>query len=287
MLTQSDIDGLARALVGTTLAAGRAIMAHYKTGLRVDQKSDNSPVTQADQEAEDIILAGLDAIAPGVPVVAEEAASRGQQPKTSDALGDVFFLVDPLDGTRGFIKGRTEFTVNIGLIQAGLPTAGIVYAPALGQLYLTDGPRMGRQARVDDPRGQTDIDLDNSRLLALRPFGEGPLTAVSSRYVSKRIDRALARLEAGRIDANSSIKFCMVARGDAHFYPRFGEISEWDTAAGAAVLKATGGTVTGLDGQPLTYGKAESGYRNRAFVAWGRPDPDEAMLATLREIAAT
>lgn len=284
MLTQRDIDGLGRALVPSSLAAGRAILAHFKTDVRVDQKADESPVTQADQDAEDIILSALAAIAPGVPVVAEEAASRGDQPKSAVELGDAFFLVDPLDGTRGFIKGRSEFTVNVGLIVAGVPAAGVVYAPALGLLYMTDGPQQSLEIAVSDPKSDRPGDLAEGHPVALKRFDERPLVAVSSRYVAKRIDRALDLLGARRIDANSSIKFCMVARGDAHLYPRFGEISEWDTAAGAAVLRCAGGSVTGLDGAPLVYGKAETGYRNRAFVAWGRPEPEDTILATLRQV---
>lgn len=282
MLSDSEIDQLSRALLPATLQAGAAIMRHFKSGVHVQHKSDNSPVTLADQQAEDIILEALAETATGVPVVAEEAASRGEAPRDCPDLTGEFILVDPLDGTRGFIKGRNEFTVNIGFVSDGLPVLGLVYAPALGTLYASRTGRSAIRLEIADPaHPASDMDYEGATPLSLRTRGDGGLIAVSSRYQSKRLDAALAKLEASQVNANSSIKFCMVAQGDAHFYPRLGEISEWDTAAGAGVLGSAGGAMTGLDGNPLTYGKVSANYRNAPFVAWGQPEPDPRILSVL------
>jgi len=270
---------LADALVATTLQAGRAIMRHYRRDVTVMTKGDDSPVTLADQEAEAIILEALAREMPQVPVVAEEQSERGETPQTGDEL----FLVDPLDGTRGFIKGRTEFTVNIALVRAGVPVFGIIYAPALNQFYASIGPNCAVAADITPDTRATRLAALDCRRIQTRPLDLDRIVAVSSRYVSKRLDARLKALNAERMDANSSIKFCMVARGDADIYPRYGEICEWDTAAGAAILMAAGGSVTDLDGTPSRYGKAASNFRNKAFVAWSTPEPPPKMVAALRD----
>jgi len=277
MIDDSEFHNLAEALLPATLAAGRKIMSHYRSDLVVEHKRDESPVTRADREAEDILVAALDRAAPHVPVVAEERMSTGQIPVVENDL----FLVDALDGTRGFIKGRTDFTVNIGYAANSRSRFGIVYAPALSQLYMTVGPNAAIQAEISPNVSVSTISDLNARPLATRPLNRGDLTAVSSRNVAKSLSERLKLLRATRLDRSSSIKFCVVARGDADIYPRFGAISEWDTAAGAAIVQAAGGCVTGIDGTPSHYGKAEHGFKNDAFVAWSTPEPDPTILSIL------
>ena len=235
--------------------AGEVVMRVYagEHGLRT--KADDSPVTEADELAEALIVAGLAAIAPAVPIVAEEAAAAGRVPAT----GDRFWLVDPLDGTREFVQRNGEFTVNIALIDGGRPVLGVVLAPALGELYWgIAGVGAGRQ----DRHGERTI-----RCRCLPPQG---LTVLASR--SHGDEAALASYLSGRRvaavrHAGSSLKLCLLAAGEADLYPRFGRTMEWDIAAGHAVLAAAGGEVLDLDGQPLRYGKP--GFENPHFVARG------------------
>jgi len=259
----TEASALVQSLIYTAQRAGAAIMAVYATDFAVRDKADASPVTAADEAAEKIILADLGKISPGVPVVAEEAVAAGKVP----VIADRFFLVDPLDGTREFISHRDEFTVNIALIEAGRPVVGVVFAPARHELYWGDvGAR--RAGRIDaDPDG-TMPSLGNL-IEARLPPAEG-LTAVASRsHRTPETDAFLANYPVREfLSIGSSLKFCLVAGGAADLYPRVGTTMEWDTAAGHAVLSAAGGSVTGLDGEPFTYGKP--GFRNGNFVAWGR-----------------
>jgi 3'(2'), 5'-bisphosphate nucleotidase len=262
---------LARALLASVLEAGRVEMHHYNAGVVVETKADRSPVTLADREAEAILVAGIADAAPGVPVIAEEAVAEGRLPQ----VGDTFFLVDPLDGTREFINHRGEFTVNVALVVNRRPDFGIVYAPALGELYLTLAVDRAAFARIM-PQAPTpslgDLKLDDIR--ARRP-DPARLAAVASRsHLTPETAAFLARYDiAKRHDAGSSLKFCLIARGEADIYPRLGPTMEWDTAAGQAVLTAAGGSVTRLDGTPLDYGKSGEGYRNPHFIAWGGAGP--------------
>ena len=227
----------------------------YGTDFRVQDKADASPVTEADERAEACILAALAALTPDIPIVSEEAAAKGHTPKVSDR----FWLVDPLDGTREFVNRNGEFTVNIAMIEHGAPTLGVVVAPALERAFWG---ALGVGAFVDDT-GQ-------SRAISCRrPPPEG-LTVVSSRSHGDR--EALNKYLAGRRIAassysGSSLKFCLIAAGEADLYPRLGRTMEWDTAAGHAVLAAAGGQVMGLDGTALKYGKPE--FANPHFVAMG------------------
>ena len=250
----AQVSGLAR-------QAGAVVMAVYATGFAVRGKADASPVTEADERAEAVILAGLAALTPGIPVVAEEAVAGGVKP---DVSGGRFWLVDPLDGTREFISGNGEFTVNIALIEHGLPVLGVVFAPALGGA----GGRLfagatGQGAWVEDGQGQRAI-----RCRA--PPAEG-LTVLASRSHSNAT--ALQAFLSGRrvarlTNAGSSIKLCLLAEGKADLYPRHGRTMEWDIAAGHAVLVAAGGNVLTLDGHgPLGYGKP--GFENPNFFACG------------------
>jgi 3'(2'), 5'-bisphosphate nucleotidase len=223
-----------------------------RRGFEIESKSDSSPVTEADRAAELIILAALARAAPGVPVIAEEEVAAGRIP----SHGDCYFLVDPLDGTKEFCRGGDDYTVNIGLIEHREPKLGLVYAPASGTLH---GGRVGEGAWFDEGGGR--------RAIRTRPRGE-QLTAVASK--SHLNQATIDYLEAavgtcGYVAIGSSLKFCILADGKADIYPRASPTSEWDTAAGHAILLAAGGLVDGPDGAPLRYGKPA--FLNSAFVA--------------------
>jgi 3'(2'), 5'-bisphosphate nucleotidase len=252
-----------QSLIYTAQRAGGAIMAVYATEFVVRDKADASPVTAADEAAEKILLADLAAIAPGVPVVAEESVAAGRVP----VVADRFFLVDPLDGTREFVSRRDEFTVNVALIEAGEPVLGVVFAPARHELYWGD-VKAQKAGRIDaDPDGT--MPSMGAIICARLPPRQG-LTAVASRsHRTPETDAFLANYQVTEFRSiGSSLKFCIVAAGEADIYPRVGTTMEWDTAAGHAVLRAAGGSVTGLAGEPFRYGKP--GFRNGNFVARGR-----------------
>jgi 3'(2'), 5'-bisphosphate nucleotidase len=252
-----------QSLIYTAQRAGAAIMAVYATDFAVRDKADASPVTAADEAAEKILLADLAVIAPGVPVVAEESVAAGHVP----VIAERFFLVDPLDGTREFVSHRDEFTVNVALIDAGEPVLGVVFAPARRELYWGD-VRAGKAGVIDaDPDG-TMPSLGTAISARVRPAGG--LTAVASRsHRTPETDAFLTNYSIAEFRSiGSSLKFCLVAAGQADLYPRLGTTMEWDTAAGHAVLSAAGGRVTGLAGEPFRYGKP--GFKNGNFVAWGR-----------------
>jgi 3'(2'), 5'-bisphosphate nucleotidase len=232
--------------------AGEAILEIVRRGFEIETKGDSSPVTVADRAAEQIILAALAGAAPGVPVIAEEEVAAGRIP----AHDDIYFLVDPLDGTKEFCRGGDDYTVNIGLIEDGVPTLGVVFAPATGRLH---GGSVGIGAWLDDGQGR--------KRIRTRPRGE-QLTAVASRsHLNQATIDYLEEAAGGcsYVGVGSSLKFCIVAEGQADIYPRASPTSEWDTAAGHAVLLAAGGLVDGPDGTSLRYGKRA--FLNRAFVA--------------------
>ena len=253
---------LLQSLIYTAQRAGGAIMAVYATDFGVREKLDASPVTVADEAAEKIILADLALIAPGVPVIAEESVAAGRVP----AIAERFFLVDPLDGTREFVAHRDEFTVNIALIENGEPILGVVFAPARRELYWGD-VKAGKAGHIDaDPDGTMP---SMGSAISARRAPAGGLTAVASRsHRTPETDAFLANYPVVEFRSiGSSLKFCLVATGEADLYPRIGTTMEWDTAAGHAVLKAAGGRVTGLVGEPFRYGKPE--FRNGNFLAQG------------------
>lgn len=264
----NDTSHLLQSLIYTAQRAGGAIMAVYATDFAVRDKADASPVTVADEAAEKIILADLAAIAPGVPVIAEESVAAGRLPAGFVPGGTQrFFLVDPLDGTKEFISRRDEFTVNVALVEAGRPVLGVVFAPARRELFWGD-VRAGRAGHIDaDPDG-TMPSMGNA--ISARQAPAAGLTAVASRsHRTPETDEFLARYPVTDFRSiGSSLKFCLVAAGEADIYPRLGTTMEWDTAAGHAVLAAAGGTVTGLGGEPFLYGKA--GFKNGHFLARGR-----------------
>jgi 3'(2'), 5'-bisphosphate nucleotidase len=250
------------------LSAGSLQMRYHGSDIAVIAKPDASPVTAADHESESVLLAGLAAVAPNVPVVAEERAAAGLVPK----IAGTFFAVDPLDGTKDFIAGRPEFTINIGLIQDGKPVFGIIYAPAKSSLYLTTDA--GESAYCHLPINALVSSLAQCRFerLRTREPEPGALRALTSRSRSSDISDAFLQ-RAGVSESEptgSSLKFCLIAQGQADLYARFGPTNEWDTAAGQAILVAAGGAVVTMDAKPLTYGKIESHLLNPHFVAWGR-----------------
>lgn len=242
--------------------AGEAILGVMRRGFDVETKRDASPVTEADRAAELIILAALARAVPGVPVIAEEEVAAGRIPTHEDT----YFLVDPLDGTKEFIRGGDDFTVNIGLIENGKPTLGVVFAPATGRLH---GGWTVSGAWLDEGGGRRTIQTRS----------RGPqLTAVASKSHLNQQTIDYLQIAAGTCEyvaVGSSLKFCIVAEGQADIYPRASPTSEWDTAAGHAILVAAGGLVDGPDGCPLLYGK--HAFLNRAFVAtsgWKPPRLD-------------
>lgn len=261
-------DGLLPALLTLASRAGTLIMRHYEARTPGREKADRSPVTDADEEAEHLILQGLRAIAPDVPVVSEEAAAAGIWPE----IGRRFFLVDPLDGTKEFLARNGEFTVNIALIDQGRPVVGVVYAPAFGRLFGADASGAFELVWPVGAAEAGEPELDAVVPIRARPAGEHALALWSRTHDRHRADeyRALYHVTAVRA-LGSSLKFCLIAAGEADLYPRHGPTMEWDTAAGQAVLEAAGGTVRDLHGAPLRYGKTAEGFKNPSFVARGGP----------------
>ena len=261
-----DFSHAASVLTAAAAKAGAAIMRHYHEGPEVSLKADASPVTAADHESEAILLAALKALAPHIPVVSEEDA--GDRTKT---LPSRFFLVDPLDGTKEFIQKRTDFTVNVALIEDGTPRFGLVYAPARKLLAVTVESGKAVEAMLEPSAAGADLGkLDQRELRVRLPSPEGLVAVVSRSHLDAETESFLSSLKiASRSDAGSSLKFLLVASGQADVYPRFGPTMEWDIAAGDAVLRAAGGRVVDAKGQPFRYGKTESGLKNGSFVAWG------------------
>jgi 3'(2'), 5'-bisphosphate nucleotidase len=238
-------------------------MSIYAKGAKARLKDDATPVTEADITAENIILAGLAELAPGVPVVSEESVAAGYVP----ALKDRFFLVDPLDGTREFLSRNGEFTVNIALIEKGLPAIGVVFAPALPRLFWAER-RIGAFEAAADHEGRG---IPNARRLVAAAVPARNLRVVASRsHRDSLTEDWIKNCDTGQlVFAGSSLKFCVIAAGEADVYPRFGRTMEWDTAAGHAILLAAGGKVLTESQRPLTYGKVEGGFANPAFIASG------------------
>ncbi len=267
-MSKIDINTLAEKLYPAVLDAGRLEMVHFKTGVAIETKRDRSPVTVADRDAEAILLAALATVAPGIPVVAEEAVAAGEIPEPSNC----YFLVDALDGTRLFIRGKPEFSVNIGLVENGRPIFGVIYVPPTGDLFFTNGSDASFRACAPcapaeriafgklAPVKLSSREPDPANLKAFNSFSAGS--------AGVGLLEALKVKEA--VPVGSSLKFCLLAAGEGDLYARLGETSEWDTAAGQAILEAAGGSVTIDGGTPLTYGKSSNIFRNPHFVAWAR-----------------
>ena len=254
-----DYDALVDVMRRLALAAGDKIMEIYgQDDFAVEAKSDDSPVTAADKAADAIISDGLRAAFPDMMLVTEEQAA------THRAQGDTFLIVDPLDGTKEFIHRRGDFTVNIALVEAGVPTRGVVYAPAKSRMFFTraDGSAVEEAGpfdpeKVGDCTAITVREADNHALMVVA--SKSHRDQATDDYIAKYSVRDMT-------SAGSSLKFCLVATGEADLYPRLGRTMEWDTAAGHAVLSGAGGAVVRFDDhQPLTYGKAD--YANPFFIA--------------------
>lgn len=247
-------DGLSDLMNRAAVAAAGVILEVYRQPFAAADKPDGSPVTEADQRAETVILDMLGTT--GIPVLAEESVAAGRIP----ALGARFFVVDPLDGTKEFIKRNGEFTVNIALCADGHPVRGVVLAPDTGSIYW------------GNPGGAWQGRVENGAIADVQPLAvrrDGPIRIVASRSHGHAALRELCETMAVETDVSvgSSLKFCLLARGEAQLYPRFTPTSEWDTAAGQAVLEAAGGVVLDLDGRPLTCGHPERSFLNPYFVA--------------------
>ncbi|NCT13102.1 MAG: 3'(2'),5'-bisphosphate nucleotidase CysQ [Rhodobacterales bacterium] len=254
-----DFDRLTEVMRALALEAGDAIMQIYEgPGFVVETKADDSPVTVADRRADAIISAGLRAAFPDVPLVTEEQAA------THAVRGDTFLIVDPLDGTKEFVNRRGDFTVNIAYVEGGVPLRGVVYAPSRERLFYTDAA--GRSVeelgiphpdRVGETRPLAVAQPDNAALMVVA--SKSHRDAATDAYIAQYAVRDMT-------SAGSSLKFCLVATGEADLYPRLGRTMEWDTAAGHAVLAGAGGLVVRFDNhKPLTYGKA--GFENPFFIA--------------------
>ena len=262
-MTQLTDTQLAEALVPAAIAAGEAILKVRAGSVAVSHKADASPVTEADNAAEAIILAALATIAPGVPVVAEEAVAAGRLPQVDGA----FFLVDPLDGTKEFVKGGDDFTVNIALVRDGAPAMGIVLAPATGTLYVGVAGVGAWMASVSDLAARTPI--------VVRDPADRIDVVASKSHRTPETDTYIAQYAVGDlVSAGSSLKFCLVAEGRADLYPRMGTTMQWDTAAGDAVLRAAGGACQSAEGGVLPYGpnggEGVAAFRNPWFIAAGK-----------------
>ena len=261
-----DSGALSLALAEIAEDAARVILPFWRNGATVETKADDSPVTQADRAAEALILERLGAAYPGVQTVAEEAVAADGAP---DAAEGWFWLIDPLDGTKGFIRGGEAFTVNIALIHDGYPVAGVVTAPATATTWRTDAPGGGALRRqfgnVQEGEAHAGAEW---RPIRVRDRPQEGLALLSHSVTDEEAARLAARHGCSRWQGtDSSLKFCLIAEGRFDAYPRSGPTSEWDTAAGQAVLEAAGGRVLADDGQRLGYGKPR--FLNGPFVAMG------------------
>ena len=251
-------------LTEIVIRAGAAILAVNRSGMKVDGKTDGSPVTEADLAADRIIAEGLAQVAPGIPSLSEERAAQATQP-----YKESFFLIDPLDGTKEFMAGRDEFTVNLALVTGGTPLLGIVSAPALGLIWRG---LVGRGAeRLTLGKGKPLIKPIRTRTCP--PRGQPWTVAVSRLHGDVRTEAFIAaRPGAVRRELGSAVKFGRVAEGMVDIYPRLSPTSEWDVAAGHAVVTAAGGRITDSSGKPLVFGVGRDGFIVPEFIAWGDPE---------------
>ena len=256
-----DLEKLLPDVCDLARAAGRVILGHYRTGTVVERKADNSPITAADRDAHRLICAELARLTPGTPILSEETENVDHAERLT---WKIFWLVDPLDGTKEFIKETDEFTVNIALVEDGAARLGVLYAPALDDLYFATAA--GSASRSD--RGGDPVPIRT------RPADLDRLTVVASRsHPSRAVQALLDRLPgAERASMGSALKLCLVAAARADLYPRLGPTMEWDTAAAQCIVEAAGGQVLDLRGEPLRYNKED--LRNPFFVCVGDPTLD-------------
>ena len=252
------------------LKAGKNAMLYFHNDIDVETKSNDSPVTIADREGEEIIIRGIKSQFSKIQIIGEESSENG----LPDTIEDKFFLLDPLDGTKEFINKRTDFTVNIGFIDKSAPVSGIVYAPALNRLFFTLDNKAYETNIAPDDKIIDDIDalfstLSKAKEIRVRPKPDDGLVVVASRsHLSPDTEAFLKSFTVKEIvSAGSSLKFCLLATGEADIYPRHGRTMEWDTAAAHALLCAAGGIVHDIDGTILSYGKIARGLDNPYFIA--------------------
>ena len=270
---------LARALIPVVKEAGSIELQYYHKGIAVTDKADGTPVTLADQHAENHIIKRLAEIAPGIPVVGEEGFAAGTTPDISSGM---FFLVDALDGTREFVLHNGDFTVNIGLVVDGRPVMGIIYAPLCGNLFFAGG---------DEAFSLSKDGVEKK--LKVRDVPEAGLTVLSGRRANDEKNTA-ETLKGRKIAAienrSSSLKFCAIAAGEADIYPRIGKTCEWDTAAAEAILRAAGGNIVQLSGEPMAYGNVAASFANPDFIAFGHesawpiPRPARSLLRPTKHL---
>jgi 3'(2'), 5'-bisphosphate nucleotidase len=257
------------ALTGIVSQAAAATLATPFSQVTQRSKTDLSPVTSADEASEAVILEGLSRLLPGVPVVSEESLDRAP----TEISGSVA-IVDPLDGTKEFLAGRDEFTVNVALVTRGVPIAGLIAAPAQGLLWRGIVGATAERLRLRWSDGH----VYERSTIRTRPAPEALVVATSRTHLDERTENFFARLPlAKRYPCGSSVKFCHLAQGDADVYPRLSPTHEWDIAAGCAILAAAGGVVTDPQGAPLQFGRSAGKYLIPAFVAWGDPSKAAAV----------
>lgn len=265
------------ALISIALTAGQEIMRVRNAGFDAMRKGDGSPVTLADQRAEALIEQALKALAPDVPMIGEESVAAGHVP----VCGQRFWCVDPLDGTRDFVEGKNEFTVNIALIEEGFPTMGVVLLPVSGEMFAGE-PGRAVKATYDMSNGRAVTPLAPINAARTKPAEGWRVFASRRSGANARTTQFLNALGPHTLaSASSSVKFCRLAEGGADLYPRLGEVNEWDAAAGHAVLAAAGGDVIRLDETPLRYGKYAPDFLIRGFVAYANEEAANAARKAL------
>jgi 3'(2'), 5'-bisphosphate nucleotidase len=265
-ITARDAEKVFDALTEIVSQAAAATLATSFASVAQRIKPDLTPVTEADEASEAVIVDGVARVLPGVQVIAEESAARA----TPTQLGASFVIVDPLDGTREFLAGRDEFTVNLAIVSRGVPIAGIIAAPAQGLLWR--GIVGGKAERLHLRLGAGPADAYDRRIVHTRPAPERLVVATSRSHLDEVTEDFLARLPlAKRYLCGSSVKFCHLAQGDADLYPRLSPTYEWDIAAGCAILTAAGGVVTDPKGEALRFGAIDRKFLVPGFVAWGDP----------------
>jgi 3'(2'), 5'-bisphosphate nucleotidase len=264
LISRDSAAALIEPLTDLVVRAGAAILAVNRAGMKIDGKMDGSPVTEADLVADRIIGEGLARLVPGVPALSEERVQLAKPPYRGS-----FFLIDPLDGTKEFVAGRSEFTVNLALVNDGTPLLGIIGAPALGLVWRgLIGRGAERLATTDSAVGAAEP-IHTRRL---PPCGDPWIAAVSRSHGDARTEAFIAdRPGAIRRSLGSAVKFGRVAEGSADIYPRLAPTSEWDIAAGHAIVTAAGGKITDAQGADLRFGEGRDGFIVPEFIAWGDP----------------
>lgn len=252
------------ALTSLVSQAAAEILRIEDSALAARDKSDGSPVTAADEASEAVLLTGLDRLLPGIDIISEEAAARAAPCKR----GDTFICVDPLDGTREILAGRDEYTINVAIIQGGRPIAGVLGAPGRALIWRGAQGRASEVLRLHP--GDEPARAERKTIRARRLSSDRPVALVSRSHLDADTEKYLARWpRVEKQGCGSALKFGLLAQGDADLYPRLAPTSEWDIAAGDAILTGAGGLVLTPDGHPVLYGQSERQFRVPAFIAWG------------------